>query len=74
MTTPPSLRAITTADDYDPNSMPVDQARAHIRSFLTPVTTVERLHIRDALGRILAEDVVSSIDVPALNGAAIAVS
>ncbi len=65
MTTPPSLRAITTADDYDPNSMAVDQARAHIRAFLTPVTTVERLHIRDALGRILAEDVVSTIDVPA---------
>jgi molybdopterin molybdotransferase len=65
MTTPPSLRAIAAADDYDPNSMPVDQARAHIRAFLTPVTTVERLHIRDALGRILAEDVVSTIDVPA---------
>lgn len=65
MTTPPTLRAITTADDYDPNSMAVDQARAHIRAFLTPVTTVERVHIRDALGRILAEDIASSIDVPA---------
>lgn len=59
-----SLKQISLADDYDPNSMPVDKARAHIRAFLTPVTTVERLHIRDALGRVLAEDVVSTMNVP----------
>ncbi len=62
--TPPSLRDLPLADDYDPNSMPVDKARAHIRAFLTPVTTVERVHIRDALGRVLAEDVVSTMNVP----------
>jgi molybdopterin molybdotransferase len=44
--------------------MPVDKARAHIRAFLTPVTTVERVHIRDALGRVLAEDIVSTMNVP----------
>lgn len=60
----PSLRDLPLADDYDPNSMPVDNARAHIRAFLTPVTTVERVHIRDALGRVLAEDVVSTMNVP----------
>jgi len=59
-----SLKQLSLADDYDPNSMPVDKARAHIRAFLTPVTTVERLHIRDALGRVLAEDVVSTMNVP----------
>ena len=59
-----SLKDLSLADDYDPNSMPVDKARAHIRAFLSPVTTIERLHIRDALGRVLAEDVVSTMNVP----------
>ena len=59
-----TLRDITTADDYDPNSMPVDQARTYIRTILTPVTAVEQLPIRSALGRILATDVTSSLNVP----------
>ena len=59
-----TLRDITTADDYDPNSLPVDQARTYIRTILTPVTAVEQLPIRSALGRILATDVTSTIDVP----------
>ena len=45
------LSAITGDSDYDPNSMPVGKARAYIRTFLAPVTAVERLHIRAALGR-----------------------
>jgi len=64
MTAPKTLRELSCADDYDPNSMPVDKARALIRQFLAPVTTVERVHIRAALDRILAEDVVSPFDVP----------
>ncbi|HEX7810419.1 MAG TPA: molybdopterin molybdenumtransferase MoeA, partial [Burkholderiales bacterium] len=44
--------------------MPVDKAREHIRAFLSPVTTVERLNIRAALGRVLAEDVISPLNVP----------
>ncbi|HZP92030.1 MAG TPA: gephyrin-like molybdotransferase Glp [Burkholderiales bacterium] len=59
-----SLKELSCADDYDPNSMPVDKAREYIRAFLTPVSGVERLHIRSALGRVLAEDVLSPIDVP----------
>jgi molybdopterin molybdotransferase len=64
MDTPKSLHDLAAASDYDPNSMPVDKARDHIRAFLSPVTAVERLHIRAALGRVLAEDVVSPLDVP----------
>ena len=59
-----SLRDLTTTSDYDPNSMPVEKARAHIHAFLSPVTAVERLHIRACLGRVLAEDVISPINVP----------
>ena len=59
-----SLRDLTATSDYDPDSMPVEKARAHIRAFLSPVTAVERLHIRACLGRVLAEDVISPINVP----------
>ncbi len=64
MTSPPSLRDASCADDYDPNSMPVERAQALIRQFLSPVTAVERLHVRAALGRVLAEPIVSPIAVP----------
>jgi molybdopterin molybdotransferase len=59
-----TLRELSCADDYDPNSLPVERARALIRQFLEPVTAVERVHIRAALGRVLATDVESPIDVP----------
>ncbi len=59
-----TLRELSCADDYDPNSMPVDKARDFISKVLTPITTTERVHIRAALGRVLAEDIISPLDVP----------
>jgi len=64
MSTPKSLREISCADDYDPNSMPVDRARELIRTFLVPVTATERVHLRAAIARVLAVDVMSPHDVP----------
>src|SRR5258706_1016053 len=64
MTTPKTLREASCADDYDPNSMPVAKARELIASFLTPVTAVERVPVRTALGRVLAADVISPLAVP----------
>ena len=64
MSEPKTLRELSCADDYDPNSMPVDRARELIRTFLAPVTATERLHIRQALGRVLATDVISPLAVP----------
>ena len=65
-----TLREASCADDYDPNSMSVERARALIRSFLEPVTATERVPIRQALGRILAADVVSPLAVPAHDNSA----
>ena len=59
-----TIRELSCADDYDPNSMPVAKAREFISKVLTPITTSERLHIRAALGRVIAEDIVSPLDVP----------
>jgi molybdopterin molybdotransferase len=64
------LRAISCADDYDPNSMPVAKAREVIARFLSPVTATERLSLRSALGRVLAHDVMSPLDVPAHDNSA----
>ena len=64
MSQPKTLREASCADDYDPESMPVATARALIRNFLSPVTATERVHIRQALSRVLAEAVVSPFNVP----------
>jgi molybdopterin molybdotransferase len=64
MDPPKTLREASCADDYDPNSMPVTKARELIRTFLTPVTAVERVDVRNALGRVLATDIVSPLAVP----------
>jgi molybdopterin molybdotransferase len=70
MNEPAPLRAISCADDYDPNSMPVDKAREVIARFLSPITATERIHVRAALGRVLATDVISPLDVPAHDNSA----
>jgi len=56
--------AASCADDYDPNSMPVDKARHFIRTYLEPVKVQENLHLRATLGRILAQDILSPCNVP----------
>ena len=66
----PTLRDLSREDDYDPNSMPVDKARELICRFLEPVIGIEQVHIRATLGRILARDVISPLDVPAHDNSA----
>jgi molybdopterin molybdotransferase len=58
------IRAGSCADDYDPNSMSVEKARKFIRDYLSPVQTKECLPLRSALGRVLAEDILSPYNVP----------
>jgi molybdopterin molybdotransferase len=59
-----TITQASCADDYDPNSMPVAKARAFIHQFLQPVRGTLRVPIRSALGRVLAEDLLSPVDVP----------
>ncbi|MCX7892310.1 MAG: molybdopterin-binding protein [Burkholderiales bacterium] len=63
-------RIASCMDGYDPNALPVERARGVIRSFLAPVTANERVAVRDALGRVLGEDVVSTVNVPAHDNSA----
>ena len=62
--TKPTIAQASCADDYDPDSMPVAKARAFIHQFLEPLEARVRVPVRSALGRVLAEDVISPVDVP----------
>jgi molybdopterin molybdotransferase len=64
------LQALSCADNYDPNSLHVDRARELILDLLPPVPGHERIFVRQALDRVLAEDVISPIDVPAHDNSA----
>jgi molybdopterin molybdotransferase len=57
-------------DDYDPNSMAVNQAKSTIKAYLNPVRELENLDIRASLGRILATDIISPLNVPCHNNSA----
>jgi len=61
---------ISCVSDYDPDALPVARANEVIRSFVAPITGVETLPVRAALGRVLADDIVSPIDVPAHDNSA----
>ncbi len=56
--------------DYDPDALPVARANEVIRSFVTPLAGAEALPVREALGRVLAENIVSPIDVPSHDNSA----
>ncbi|MGF6777934.1 molybdopterin molybdotransferase MoeA [Paraburkholderia sp. GAS334] len=55
---------------YDPHALPVSSAQAIVREWASPVTAVERVPLHDALDRVLAEDIVSPISVPAHDNSA----
>jgi molybdopterin molybdotransferase len=55
---------------YDPSALPVAQAQEFIARLVPRVEAVEMLPIRSALGRVLARDIVSAINVPASDNSA----
>ena len=55
---------------YDPNALPVEQAQEFIARLVPRVTAIESVALRSSLGRVLARDIVSAIDVPAHDNSA----
>ena len=51
-------------DDFDPNSMDAKVAQAHILDSIESIDITETVPIREALGRVLAENIHSEINVP----------
>ncbi len=68
---PPSLQDIASCvSGYDPTSLPVAQAQEFIARLVPCVQAVEMLALRASLGRVLARDIVSGIDVPSHDNSA----
>ncbi|MEO5843830.1 MAG: gephyrin-like molybdotransferase Glp [Caldimonas sp.] len=71
MTARESLQEIASCvAGYDPKALPVAQAQEFIARLVPRVQAVEKLALRSALGRVLAADVVSAIDVPSHDNSA----
>lgn len=67
----PTLEEISSCvNGYDPNALPVAQAREFIARLVPRVEGVEMLALRSALGRVLARDVISDINVPSHDNSA----
>jgi molybdopterin molybdotransferase len=61
---------VSCLDGYDPEALHVEKAREAIRACLAPIAQSERVPVRQALGRVLAEDIVPAINVPAHDNSA----
>ncbi|HEC58492.1 hypothetical protein LCGC14_0646090 [marine sediment metagenome] len=58
------------ADPIEQNQLSIDAARQRIAALITPLTAWQRCALRDALDRVLDEDIISPINVPAHNNSA----
>ena len=63
-------QTVSCIDGYDPDALRVDKARAAILACIAPVSQIESVPLRDALGRVLAEEIVPAINVPAHDNSA----
>ena len=71
MSLPPTLEQIASCiSGYDPKALTVDAAQAFIAQLVPRVEAVERVALRSSLGRVLAQDIVSAIDVPSHDNSA----
>jgi molybdopterin molybdotransferase len=64
-TAPLQLNQITQAfSNYDESAVSVSMAQTIIEQFIQPITCIESIRIQDALGRVLANDIRSPLNVP----------
>ena len=67
---PAPATAPASAPAGDAGALPVAEARRVIRERVVPIDATEKLALRAALDRVLAEDIVSPINVPAYDNSA----
>ena len=66
------------ADDFDSEALTVSDARQRILARITPVKDIEKQTLHHSLNRVLAQDIISTLNVPghtnsAMDGYALAV-
>ena len=68
---PPRLKDVVSClSAYDPDALPVRDAQQIIGQFVTPIAAIEKVALRSALDRVLAQDLISPINVPAHDNSA----
>ena len=61
---------VSCLDGYDPDALRVDKAREAILACLAPLAETEKVPTQALLGRVLAQDIVPAINVPAHDNSA----
>jgi molybdopterin molybdotransferase len=64
------VEIVSCMSGYDPDALHVDKAREAMKACITPLSATEQVPVRKALGRVLAQDVVPEINVPAHDNSA----
>jgi len=64
------IQIVSGLEGYDPDALHVEKARQAMKACITPLSATEQVPIRQALGRVLAQDVVPAINVPAHDNSA----
>ena len=64
------VQIVSCLDGYDPEALRVDKAIEAIKACLTPISQAEAVPVREALGRVLAQEIVPDINVPAHDNSA----
>lgn len=70
MTAPSLVDIASCVAGYDPNALPVAQAQEFISRLVPRVQAVESVALRSSLGRVLARNIVSPINVPSNDNSA----
>ena len=71
MLTEPAKLPPSCADDTETGVLSVNEARQQILAQITPISAMEKLALRTALGRVLAEEVISPLNVPSHTNSAV---
>ena len=64
------VQIVSGMEGYDPDALHVEKAREAMRACINPITDSERVAVRAALGRVLAQEIVPDINVPAHDNSA----
>jgi len=64
------IQIVSDMPGYDPDALHVDKAGEAMRACITPIAETELVPVRESLGRILAQNIVPAINVPAHDNSA----
>ena len=64
------IQIVSSMEGYDPEALHVEKAREAMRACMSPVSEAESVPVRSALGRVLAQEIVPGINVPAHDNSA----